>query len=200
MIMKPQNIYLVLFVLGLIHGINPGTGWLLSSAVGYKEKNRRILGLSIISLAFGYLAALTFLVTTIGWFRIKIPVYWISWITFFLLVAFGIHHLWQQSQSRRIENRFAYLQIISWVFIITISYSASVLFIPLIMRSTSSLIKLFLFVTTQTAGYMVASAIASLILYETITFVAKKKAWFNFELFWALSLLLMGGILLFSMM
>jgi hypothetical protein len=47
------------------------------------------------------------------------------------------------------------------------------------------------------AGYLLATALAAVVVYEKIGLGILRRAWFNFDLMWAFSLILTGALVVF---
>lgn len=91
--MIPLQTYLILFGLGIYHGINPAMGWLLATAVGVKRKSRKEMLSSLLALIAGHGVAIVLVVFGVGWLQWHLPFYQIRLLTVLALVSFGVYHL-----------------------------------------------------------------------------------------------------------
>jgi hypothetical protein len=183
-----MSIFLILFSLGLYHGVNPAMGWLLAFAVGYKKKSRWALVLSVLSLTIGHLLSVALVLLAFIKLQEVISFTILGWIVSFLLIAIGVFHLWKKKHPNWFGMDVGYFTIGLWSFLIASAHGAGVMLLPFVMGEQNMII----LVLTHTAGYFVATATCSFLLFETTNLAALKKYWINFELLWSCSLILTG--------
>jgi ABC-type nickel/cobalt efflux system permease component RcnA len=89
-----------LALLGILHGINPGMGWLFAVSIGLQERSRRALLLSLPAIALGHEASIGLMIlvltATSSLFTAKVVVL----VGGGILLTFGIWRLWSKRHVR----------------------------------------------------------------------------------------------------
>lgn len=194
--MTVQQILLIIFAMGLYHGINPAMGWLLAASQGLQKKSFRTLLEAIGALAVGHLAAV--ILAVFGYIEMQkfISKIVLECAVATLLIGFGIYHLVKRGHTVRLGMKSGLTAVAFWSFLIATAHGAGVMLLPFVGTETTWPLS-FLIITVHTLGYLTASSFAALFLYSTLNLQLLKNAWINFDLFWAYSLLLTGLFFIF---
>lgn len=188
------------FFFGLFHGVNPGMGWLLASALGFKRKKRSVILAALLALTLGHLLAVGAVVLTVGWLQWHLPRAWVAGATLAALTGVGIYHLYRQSHPSWFGMEVKPLTLVLWSACIATAHGAGLMLLPFILGDAAPpLMSCLSLILIHTAGYLTAAGAASFIFYETMGHALLKRAWINFDLIWACALLFTAGFLLYSL-
>ncbi len=209
----PATLWLAVIASGLYHGFNPGMGWPLAVSAGLMEKRPRALLSALVPLAAGHLLAMllmmlpfAFLLTLAAWQRqIRIA-------AALLVIGFGAFRLVDRRHPRALA-RIRPTQLALWSFAVAIAHGAGLMLVPIYLglcraadhdtgheaagTLMSASFDTAVLVAIVHAGAMIAAGGGAAWLtyrYVGLKFIA--KSWFNLDLVWAASLVLVGAIAL----
>lgn len=207
---------ILLVLLGAYHGLNPAMGWLFALALGLQEKSRLAVIRALPPIALGHAAAIA-----VAILLLRLLQGFLSWqvlkITFAgLLIVMGAYLLFRARHPRGAGLRAGAKDLFVWSFLMASAHGAGVMLTPVLLAKpmpgmashamsgpapgaplSASVIVLAVFI--HTATLLIAIAVLAVILYETYDRFGLKilrHAWFNFDLLWAVALLIAGLITL----
>ena len=196
---------------GLYHGINPGMGWPLAVSAALMERARGSLWKALAALAGGHLLAMTailfpfsMLVSLVTWQReIQIG-------AACLVIGLGLYLLVNRRHPRFLA-RVPPSRLVLWSFLAATAHGAGLMLVPIylgicdlaqegaghaaastLMRSTLATATLVAVVHSlaMTAG----GGTLAFGVYRWLGLKFLSRSWFNLDLLWALSLVLVGGL------
>ena len=205
------GLWLAVVASGVYHGVNPGMGWPLAVSAGLMGKGRRDLIASLGPLGAGHflamagiLAPFAVMATLVSW------QHEIRTAAGLLVIAAGVYLLVGRRHPRFLA-RIKPTQLALWSFAVATAHGAGLMLLPIYLGICAA--------GEQDAGHQAAAAlmrgnletaIAVSIVHATamivsggivafavhewlgLTFIS--KSWFNLEVVWALSLVLVGVI------
>ncbi|MFE0758577.1 hypothetical protein ACFW16_31770 [Inquilinus sp. NPDC058860] len=205
---EAAGLWLAVVASGLYHGINPGMGWPLAVSAGLMERSPRALVAALGPLTLGHLLAMAvvilpfaLLVTLVAWQQpIRIG-------ASLLVIGFGVFRLVNRRHPRALA-RIRPTQLGLWSFAVAMAHGAGLMLVPIYLglcRAAGS---------DQAAGTLaggdlgmgvLVSAVHSLamvaaggafawLVYRTLGLKAVARSWFNLDVVWAVSLILVGGL------
>lgn len=201
----PPELWLAIVVSGLYHGVSPGMGWPL--AVAAALFNRRASGLlkAMLAIGTGHLiaiglvllpfAALEWLVERNAEIRIGAGL---------LVMGFGMFLLIRPRHPRALA-RIRPDQLILWGFVIAVAHGAGLMLVPIYLgiaghdhfAHTDTVSYELLTLTgvsiVHTAAMVVSGGFLAWLVYRHLGLQFLRKSWFNLEMLWALSLVLIGA-------
>jgi len=205
------GLWLAVIGSGLYHGVNPGMGWPLAVSAGLMGNGRRDLLAALVPLAVGHLAAM--LVILLPFALMTALIAWQDQIRLgasCLVIAFGVYLLINRRHPRALA-RIPPSQLALWSFAIATAHGAGFMLLPIYLglcataapdagheaasvlmarnATTAGLVALVHALTMVTAGGLIALAVHA---WLGLKFVS--RSWFNLDLVWAVSLILIGGI------
>jgi len=204
--------WLSLLALGAVHGINPAMGWLFAVARGLQERNRRALWRALGPLAIGHalaVAAAVALAATLG--RVA-PLGVLRWVVAVALLVVGVdglrRHRHVQLKGMRVSGR----ELATWSFLMASAHGAGLMVLPFVLGKSMPLpdgmahhhampalplahdatwatiadVDAIAIVAplVHTAGYLVATIVLALVVYEKLGVRVLRRAWINFDLLW----------------
>lgn len=198
---------------GLYHGVNPGMGWPLAVSAGLMERSPRALRAALVPLAAGHLLAMllvllpfALLVALVEWQRqIQIG-------ASLIVIAFGIFRLVDQRHPRALA-RIRPTQLGLWSFAVAIAHGAGLMLVPIYLglcreadldKGHEAALTLInanlgmagLVAVVHAIAMMAAGGCLAWMVYRYLGLKFVSRSWFNLDIFWAVSLILVGAIAL----
>ncbi|MFL5616809.1 MAG: hypothetical protein ACJ79A_00280 [Gemmatimonadaceae bacterium] len=204
--------WLSLLLLGAVHGINPAMGWLFAVARGLQERNRRALWRALGPLAIGHafaIAAALAVAVSLG--RVA-PLGVLRWIVAGALLLVGVdglrRHRHVQLKGMRVSGR----ELATWSFLMASAHGAGLMVLPFVLGNSVPMpdgmahhhamsalpsaqgatwagiadVDAIAIVAplVHTLGYLVATILLALVVYEKLGVRVLRRAWINFDLIW----------------
>ena len=204
-------LWLAVIASGVYHGVNPGTGWPLAVSAGIMGKGRRDLIASLGPLGAGHFLAMAgilapFAVMTalVAWQReIRIG-------AGLLVIAAGVYLLLARRHPRFLA-RIKPAQLALWSFAVATAHGAGLMLLPIYLgicaagepdaghRAAVALmrgnLRTAIAVSIVHATAMIISGgIVAFAVHEWLGLKFISKSWFNLDVVWAQSLILVGVI------
>ncbi|MFL9892935.1 hypothetical protein [Paraburkholderia sp. RL17-381-BIF-C] len=202
------GLWLAILASGLYHGINPAMGWPLAVSGGLMEKRVRALFRALLYLAAGHMLAVllvmlpfAMLTTLLAWQRqIQIG-------ASVLVIGFGGFLLvWRRHP--RVLVRIPPSRLTLWSFAIAMAHGAGLMLVPIYLglchayddqghRAAQTLIEANLGMALLVAGVhagamMVVGGLLAWLVYRYLGLKFVSRSWFNLDIVWAVSLVLVG--------
>jgi hypothetical protein len=216
--------WVALALLGAYHGLNPAMGWLFALALGLQEKRRSAVVGALLPIALGHAAAITLAILALRFVQHFLPLNILKWGVASFLFALGIYRLFRANHPRGAGMRVGGRDLFVWSFLMASAHGAGLMLLPVLMAqpmsgmthsmvggtsvippslSASSLTAttIGLAVLIHTASMLAVAgilAIAFFETYETVGLRLLRHTWLNFDLVWAIALLMAGFLVVFS--
>src|ERR1700688_3382692 len=87
------EMWVVLFLLGCYHGVNPAMGWLFAVALGLQERSTRAVAAAIVPIAIGHVASVAVIVFVALSAARTLPHPAVRLAASLLLIGFGAYRL-----------------------------------------------------------------------------------------------------------
>jgi hypothetical protein len=209
----PAWLWLAVVASGLYHGVNPGMGWPLAVSAGLMERNSRGLVAALGPLAAGHLLAMllvmlpfALLVALAEWQRdIRIA-------AALLVIGFGIFRLVARRHPRALA-RIPPTQLGLWSFAVAIAHGAGLMLVPIYLglcragdldrghEAAGTLMNANLMMAVQVSfvhaiAVIAAGGCSAWLVYRYLGLKFISRSWFNLDMSWAISLVLVGIIAL----
>jgi len=196
---------------GLYHGVNPGMGWPLAVSAGLMGRSRKDVGIALVPLAIGHVLAMLVILLPfalasglLGW-QHEIRVGGSA-----LVIAFGIFRLINRRHPRSLA-RIGPTRLALWSFAIATVHGAGLMLLPIYFGlcgseradaghwaisslMTQSLTMALLVSLVHALAMVTAGGVIALVVYEWLGLKFLSRYWFNFDVAWAISLILIGGV------
>lgn len=127
--------WLMLFLLGAFHGINPGMGWLFAVGLGLQEQQRAAVWRALLPLALGHALAIVAAIAVAGVFAQMVPLSHLKWGVAGVLLAFGVYRLLQQGHPRYGGMLVKARQLTTWSFLMASAHGAGLMVLPFVFGS-----------------------------------------------------------------
>lgn len=195
---------------GVYHGVNPGMGWPLAVSAGLMEGRHRAIGKALAALAFGHLLAM--LAILLPFSMMTALIHWETELRFgagALVIAAGLYLLINRRHPRFLA-RVAPSRLVLWSFLAAMAHGAGLMLIPIYLgicgtdlgdsghEAARDLmgqnIASALFVAlAHTLAMTIAGGAVAAAIYFWLGLKFLSRTWFNLDLVWALSLILVGS-------
>jgi hypothetical protein len=210
--------WLALALLGAYHGLNPAMGWLFALALGLQEQRRSAVIKALFPIALGHAAAITVAILILRFVQHFLPLNILKWGVALFLFALGIYRLFRASHPRGAGMRVGGRDLFVWSFLMASAHGAGLMLLPVLMAQPmsgmthsmaggTSVIPSSLTASTiafavliHTTSMLVVAGILAIVFFETYEKVGLRllrHTWLNFDLLWAIALLVAGCIVLF---
>jgi hypothetical protein len=193
---------------GAYHGLNPGMGWLFALSLGLQQRNERAIWVSLLPIALGHaaaLAAVALLVLVGAQFISTAPLQWLTAIT---LTAFGLYKIFNYYRHPRwVGMKVGLRDLTWWSFLMATAHGAGLMIIPVLVNIVKTeeqthhgLVhsqvaaggSMALVIALHTISMLLVMAVIAWAVYKWVGLAILRKRWFNFDLVWAVALLVVG--------
>lgn len=217
--MKHSWPWAVLALLGAYHGLNPAMGWLFALALGLQEKRRTAVLRALLPIAAGHAAAIGVALLILQSVLHLIAMSVLQWSVAIILFALGTYRMLRASHPRGSGMRVGGKDLLVWSFLMASAHGAGLMLLPVVLSqmrlgTTQTMMEMggavpqslrasvmLLAVLVHTASMLGVAGILALLFFETYEKVGLRllpSAWVNFDLFWAIALLVAGCAVLLS--
>jgi hypothetical protein len=207
----PAGLWLAIVASGLYHGVNPGMGWPLAVAAGLMEKSSSALLGAFRPLTVGHLLAM--LLVILPFSLLAAVVYWQREIQIgasLSVIGFGVFRLVNRRHPRALA-RIRPTQLGLWSFVVALAHGAGLMLVPIYLGlcrtadfdkahlAAGALIgadlgMAVLVSVVHSAAMILAGGSSAWLVYRYLGLKFLSRSWFNFDLIWAASLVLVGAI------
>lgn len=198
---------------GIYHGVNPGMGWPLAVSSALMERRGASLVKALLALALGHLLAMT---------AILLPFSFLFWLVDYqreiqtgaalLVIALGIYLLINRRHPRFLA-RVPPSRLALWSFLAAMAHGAGLMLVPIYLGICETAdtdaghaaaetlmggnVGIALVVAAVHTLAMTASGgVLAFGVYRWLGLKFLSKSWFNLDVVWALSLILVGVVAL----
>ena len=127
-----------LLLLGAVHGINPGMGWLFAVALGLQERKGRAVWRALPPLAFGHACAIAVAAAAALLAGQFLPREALRWVVAASLLALGLHRLRGAHGHARLGGmRVGWRRLTAWSFLMASAHGAGLMVLPLLLGGAS---------------------------------------------------------------
>ncbi len=205
------GLWLAVVASGAYHGVNPGMGWPLAVSAGLMGKGGRDVAAALVPLAAGHLLAMVVILLPFALMTALLD--WQREIRIGAggaVFAFGAYRLLDRRHPRALA-RIRPSQLVLWSFAIATAHGAGLMLLPIYLGLCSAedldaahrassilmagnagmavLVSLVHALAVVTAGGLIA-----LLVHRWLGLKFISRSWFNLDVLWAGSLMLIGAI------
>ena len=202
-------------VSGIYHGVNPGMGWPLAVSAALMDRKPGNLYKALLALAFGHSLAMAAVL-----FPFSILLVLVQWQQEIqigascLVIALGVYLLINRRHPRFLA-RVPPSKLALWSFLAAMAHGAGLMLVPIYLgicatvetnsghAAADSLIAgnvaiAALVALAHTAAMTLSGGAIAVGVYRWMGLKFLSKGWFNLDVVWALSLVLVGALSLWS--
>ena len=195
---------------GLYHGVNPGMGWPLAVSAGLMDGRARALVTALGALAAGHLLAMLAILLPFSMMTVLLD--WQTEIRVgaaLLVIAAGVYLLINRRHPR-VLARVHPSRLVLWSFLAAMAHGAGLMLVPIYLgicgtapdeaghaaardlmgRNIASAVMV---AGAHTLAMTLAGGVIAAAIYFWLGLKFLSRTWFNLDLVWALSLILVGA-------
>ncbi len=196
---------------GLYHGVNPGMGWPLAVSAALFEHKTAALLRALGALAIGHFGAMTAILLPFSMMIVLVE--WQSEIRIgagLLVIALGVYLLFNRRHPRFL-SRVQPTRLALWSFLAAMAHGAGLMLVPIYLGlcvadgadtghdaagvlMSANIGVAFGVAIAHTVAMTLAGGLLAAGMYFWLGLKFLSKAWFNLDVVWALSLILVGVI------
>ena len=196
---------------GLYHGVNPGMGWPLAVSAALFEQKTSALMRALVALAVGHFLAMTAILLPFSMMFVLVD--WESEIRIgagLLVIALGLYLLWNRRHPRYLA-RVKPSRLGLWSFLAAMAHGAGLMLVPIYLGicaadqldaghsaagvlMSSNIAVAFTVALAHTAAMTFAGGVLAAGMYFWLGLKFLSKTWFNLDVVWALSLIVVGAL------
>lgn len=204
-----------LALLGAVHGLNPGMGWLFAVALGLQERDRRAVWGALLPLAAGHALAIAAAIAVAAVVGLAVPTAGLRWLVAGTLLVFGLLRLRRHRHPRGMGMRVGARDLTLWSFLMASAHGAGLMALPFALAAAVPTAPMMshggyghvgmghaavmaglphgaavglLSTATHTAGYLLVLVFMAALVYERLGLRLLRTAWINLDLIWSVAL------------
>lgn len=200
---------------GVYHGINPGMGWPLAVSAALMERKPKAMPKALAMLALGHFLAMIGILLPLS-----LMMFLVAWEVEIrigaglVVIAMGLYLLVNRRHPK-ILARIHPARLALWSFLAAMAHGAGLMLVPIylgicaigpdetghlaaeaLMSSNVSIA--FAVAAAHTFAMTAAGGIIAVIIYLWLGLKFLSRTWFNLDIVWALSLILVGAFGIYS--
>ncbi len=192
---------------GAYHGLNPGMGWLFALSLGLQQRSQRAIWVSMVPIAAGHAASLVLVAMLILAGFQFIPAGLLQMATGVLLIAFGVYKVLRYYRHPRwVGMKVGLADLTWWSFLMATAHGAGLMIAPALisiaaMESAHHHHQMpgggpgvFLGILAHTLAMLAVMTAVAWLVYRHLGLAVLRQKWINFDLIWAVALLLVGAL------
>lgn len=122
--------WVALLLLGALHGLNPGMGWLFAVALGMQQEERRAVWRALLPLTAGHALAIVVAVALAMAAGLVMPPDVLRWVVIGALALLGIRQLQRHRHPRLGGMRVGARDLVAWSFLVATAHGAGLMAVP----------------------------------------------------------------------
>ena len=194
---------------GFYHGVNPGMGWPLAVSAALMERDRKALPHALAILALGHFLAMIAILLPFS-----LMIFLVAWEVEIrigaglMVIAMGIYLLINRRHPKFLA-RVHPARLALWSFLAAMAHGAGLMLVPIYLGICAigadevghlaaqalmgnNIITAFSVAAVHTLSMTVAGGVIAVIIYAWLGLKFLSRTWFNLDVVWALSLILVG--------
>ena len=194
---------------GFYHGVNPGMGWPLAVSAALMERDRKALPHALAMLALGHFLAMIAILLPFS-----LMIFLVAWEVEIrigaglMVIAMGIYLLINRRHPKFLA-RVHPARLALWSFLAAMAHGAGLMLVPIYLGICAigadevghlaaqalmgnNIITAFSVAAVHTLSMTVAGGVIAVIIYAWLGLKFLSRTWFNLDVVWALSLILVG--------
>jgi hypothetical protein len=187
-------------------------GWLFALSLGLQQRSERAIWVSLFPIAAGHATAIASVAVIVLAGMRFVSANTLQWLTVVILLAFGVYKLFNYSRHPRwVGMKVGMRDLFIWSFLMATAHGAGLMVIPALLGVASihgshhgspdlqmpQGVGVFMAVGAHTIAMLVVMGTMAWIVYKKLGLAVLRQQWINFDLIWAVALLMVGGIALF---
>jgi hypothetical protein len=205
--------WVVLAGLGAWHGLNPAMGWLFAVGLGLQERSRKALFAALVPIALGHALAISLVVIVVVLLGITVSPSWLQIGGAAILIGLGLWKLVRVRHPKWVGMRIGFWDLTAWSWVMATAHGAGLMLVPVLLGAKSTFcgrnpvggpdgafspIPAISGVVVHTLSHLAVASLLAWLVYDFFGLAILRRAWFNVDFVWSLSLVLAGAVLAFA--
>jgi len=193
---------------GAYHGLNPGMGWLFALALGLQQKSERAIWRSMLPITTGHAASIVlvaaFVLAAGNWLSIT----HLRYTAAAVLLVFAVFKLFNTYRHPRwVGMRVGMKDLFLWSFLMAAAHGAGLMVAPVLLEvghaaagpsaGFMSGVGMLMAILLHTAAMLAVMLVTALVVFRKLGLAILRRRWVNFDLIWAVALLVVGSTALY---
>ncbi len=202
--------WVTLLLLGMLHGANPGMGWLFAVALGFQEGKGSAVWRALGPLALGHALAVAAAVMALMLVGESLPLTAVRYVVAASLIVLGISRLRRHRHRGAARMRASPRELVAWSFLMASAHGAGLMVLPVVLGSPhahaahASWHQAALLAAgpdiaaplVHTVGYLLATGLIAWLVYARLGLRKLTAWWINVDVMWAAALVATGVLTL----
>jgi hypothetical protein len=200
--------WVVLFLLGAYHGINPAMGWLFAVALGLQKQSGRAVWQALLPIAVGHVLAIALVIAVAVIAGAALPIKVMRIAVAALLIGFGFYRIVSKSHPRFGGMQVGFRDLTIWSFLMAGAHGAGLMLLPVLLGMSGGgehashaavfpgLKLQLLAVAIHTFGYLLLTGTIAWVVYKKLGLSILRQGWVNLDLIWASALIATAALTL----
>ena len=217
--------WLALAGLGAYHGVNPAMGWLFAVSLGLQEGRRSAVYSAFVPIALGHTASVAAVVAVVVFVGVIASLTALKIVGAAIVIGFGVFKLLKPlSHPRWVRMRVGFRDLTAWSFLMSSAHGAGLMLVPILFTlpilglsadavdvrqlehaeymglgappSIALLVSQVTAVAIHTVAMFSVMAVTAVVVFEKVGLAILRRAWFNMDRLWAISLIVCGVVTL----
>lgn len=202
----PVALWLGVVASGLYHGVSPGMGWPLATAAALFDRRSSSVIRTMLTIGAGHFAAIGL---------VLFPFAALEWLVEYaapiriagglIVMGFGLFLLIRPRHPRALA-RIRPDQLLLWGFVIAVAHGAGLMLVPIYLgiaghdhfghaaSASYGILLLAGLSLAHTSAMVLSGGVIAWLVYRYLGLQFLRRSWFNFEMLWALCLILIGAV------
>jgi len=185
-------------------------GWLFAVALGMQERRRGAVISALLPLGLGHALAVAAAIVVALLAGAVLPLHWLRWLVAGILTVLGLSRLFWHRHPRWASMRVTAGALTLWSFLMASAHGAGLMVVPVFLGLSMANIhhahhhtmamaagtptRALLAISLHAVGYLIVTAVIALLVFDKLGVGILRKAWFNLDLVWAVTLIGTGMI------
>lgn len=204
----PMGAWALMVGFGAYHGLNPGMGWLFALALGLQQKSERAIWRSMLPITSGHAVSILLVAALVLAAGHWLSITHLRYLAAILLLVFAVYKLFNLYRHPRwVGMRVGTKDLFLWSFLMAAAHGAGVMVAPTLLEvghaahgPAAGLMAgggVVLAVLLHTTAMLAVMLITALVVFRKFGLAILRRRWVNFDLIWAVALLVVGATALY---
>ena len=187
-------------------------GWLFALSLGLQQRSERAIWVSLLPIAAGHATSVAAVAVIVLAGMRFVSSTTFQGLTAVILLAFGVYKLFNYSRHPRwVGMKVGMGGLFIWSFLMATAHGAGLMAVPALLgvarlyssycgspdRQMPQGVGVLMAIGAHTLTMLVVMGAIAWIVYKKLGLAVLRQKWINFDLIWAVALLMVGGITLF---
>jgi hypothetical protein len=190
---------------GAYHGLNPGMGWLFALSMGLQQRNPRAIWRALGPITLGHTASVVVVALVVLAGARFISMSALQALMAVMLIAFGVYKVFNYYRHPRwVGMKVNAADLTWWSFLMATAHGAGLMVAPIMVGLAATHAahghpaeaEFALAIGVHTLAMLGVMAATAWVVYQKLGLAILRRNWVNFDLIWAIALLVVGCIAL----